>query len=478
EPRRLLGEPLRHARHAQLDYLDLALDRRMSDPVVEAPPLERVVELSRPVGGEDHVRPLPRLDRAELRDRHLEVREHLEQERLELLVGPVDLVDQEQRPPLGLERFEHGSADQELAAEQLRLVHRAGLGCAYVQELAGVVPLVHRVRDVEALVALQPDERRAERRRERLRGLGLPDSGLAFEEERLLEGEREVERRREPAVGQVQRPGERGLELGDRLVRHPPTVPSCRVGPRAGDARRARADPAHDEPARILSARDRRPGRSARGLPGLRARRPSRTEPTLAAVTVSSHWSDQGTGLAKPSPKRPGTPFRAGILRAAVDNTRPAARWSGQIATHARWRRRPVRAPRSPRLAARDPRLAAPRDAAADTTAAWATATGSRAASRSSRAGRAGSAPRPSSDCARAGPTCTCTTSPTATTCATRAHSRPRSSGCRASTCSSAPPASAATRSTPRRSPTTNGAGCTRSTSTASSTRTAPRCRR
>src|SRR5258707_15838790 len=43
---------------------------------------------------------------------------------------------------------------------------------------------------------------------------------------------------------------------------------------------------------------------------------------------------------------------------------------------------------------------------------------------------------------------------------------------------SSALPASAATRSPPRRSRTTSGSTCTQSTSTASSTRTVPHCRR
>ena len=53
-----LGQPFRHAGDAQLDDLDLALDRRVVDPVVEAAPLERVVQLARPVRGQDHVRPL------------------------------------------------------------------------------------------------------------------------------------------------------------------------------------------------------------------------------------------------------------------------------------------------------------------------------------------------------------------------------------------------------------------------------------
>ena len=164
EPRRFLGQPVGHAGHAQLDDLDLARHRRMVDPVVEAAPLQRIVQLAGAVRGEDHVGPLLRLDRPQLGHRHLEVGEHLEQKRLELLVRAVDLVDQEQHALLGLDRLEHGPPDQELAAEQLGLVDRARLRCADVQQLAGVVPFVDRVGDIEPLVALQADQRRSRAR--------------------------------------------------------------------------------------------------------------------------------------------------------------------------------------------------------------------------------------------------------------------------------------------------------------------------
>ncbi len=177
---RLGREPLRNAGHAQLHDLDLPLERRVADPVEEAAALERVVQLARPVRGEDHVGTLLRLDRAELGDRDLEVRQHLEQERLELLVGAVDLVDQEHDRLLRLDRLQQRPPDQELRAEELRLVDRSRLGRPDVQQLPRVVPLVHGVRDVEALVALQADHARAECLRDRLRGLGLADARFAL----------------------------------------------------------------------------------------------------------------------------------------------------------------------------------------------------------------------------------------------------------------------------------------------------------
>ena len=73
-----------------------------------------------------------------------------------------------------------------------------------MEKLARVVPLVDRVRDVEAFVALEPDQPRRERGGERLRGLGLSDSRFALEQERLLERERQEERGREAAISEMQ----------------------------------------------------------------------------------------------------------------------------------------------------------------------------------------------------------------------------------------------------------------------------------
>src|SRR5205823_6829787 len=124
----------------------------------------------------------------------------------------------EQRPP-----------DEELRPEELRLVDGSLLRRADVQQLPRVIPFVHRVRDVEALVTLEPDQPCVERTRDRLRRLRLADARLALEQQRLLELEREVERRRERAVGKVRGARERGLELVDRGKRHARSVPATAV---------------------------------------------------------------------------------------------------------------------------------------------------------------------------------------------------------------------------------------------------------
>ena len=63
-----------------------------------------------------------------------------------------------------------------------------------LEHLARVVPLVDGGVDVEALVALEADEPRAEGRREDLGELGLADAGLALQEQRPAELERQEDR--------------------------------------------------------------------------------------------------------------------------------------------------------------------------------------------------------------------------------------------------------------------------------------------
>ena len=64
-----------------LQDLQLALGIGIVDPVVEAAPLQRVVDLAGAVRGDDDDRRLRRLDRADLRDGDLEIREQLQQDR-------------------------------------------------------------------------------------------------------------------------------------------------------------------------------------------------------------------------------------------------------------------------------------------------------------------------------------------------------------------------------------------------------------
>src|SRR5712692_3164129 len=121
--RHLSSEPFRRLRRAGAHDLDLLLEVGVVDPVVEAAALERVVHLTGPVRGDDHEWRILGLDRPNFGDRDLEVGEQLEQKRLELLVGAVDLVDQEHRwrRVVVVDGVQQRPAQQELRAENLAL---------------------------------------------------------------------------------------------------------------------------------------------------------------------------------------------------------------------------------------------------------------------------------------------------------------------------------------------------------------------
>ena len=74
--------------------------------------------------------------------------------------------------------------------------------------------------DVEAFVALQANQIGAERGGHRAGQRGLADAGLAFEEQRPFQAQREKQRDGEAAVRDVVRGGEPLLEIGDGLRRN------------------------------------------------------------------------------------------------------------------------------------------------------------------------------------------------------------------------------------------------------------------
>src|SRR5579863_7436818 len=191
----LARDGLRELGRVHADDLELVLQVRVVEPQVEAAALQRLGQLTAVVGREQHHRVRLRLDAAKLRDRDLEVRQQLEQHRLELLVGLVDLVDQQDDRALGADRGEQRAREQELLAEDVVLDLRpagvAGLGLD-PQQLLAVVPLVQRLGLVEALVALQPHQLAVQVERQRLRELGLAHARGALDEHGLVKADREV----------------------------------------------------------------------------------------------------------------------------------------------------------------------------------------------------------------------------------------------------------------------------------------------
>ena len=71
------------------------------------------------------------------------------------------------------------------------------------EQLPLIVPFVQRLVDGEPLVALQPDQRRIERARQRLGRRGLAHAGLTLQQQRLPEGQGEVQSHRHAVVDEV-----------------------------------------------------------------------------------------------------------------------------------------------------------------------------------------------------------------------------------------------------------------------------------
>ena len=115
-----------------------------------------------------------------------------------------------------------GRVEQELLAEDVVLdVLPAGLAAGLdPQQLLAVVPLVQRLRLVEALVALQAHQLAAGGARERLRQLGLADPRRALDQDRLAEPLGEEGDQRRGLVGEVADLRQRLLHLRDGAIGH------------------------------------------------------------------------------------------------------------------------------------------------------------------------------------------------------------------------------------------------------------------
>ena len=215
----LAGHGLGDAGQPGQDDRHLALGSRIADPVVQAPALEGVVQLPGAVGGQDHEGRRVGPDGADLGDGDLEVREQLEQEGLELVVGPIDLVDEQHRLVTGAQGVEQGSLEQELGTEEgvdRVLVRHLVLGEGPdLQHLAGVVPLVEGLVGVDALVALQADQAPPRHGGQRLGHLGLADPHLTLQEKWTAERPGDEDGRGQSTVGEVAIGAQQLGELAD-----------------------------------------------------------------------------------------------------------------------------------------------------------------------------------------------------------------------------------------------------------------------
>ena len=85
-----------------------------------------------------------------------------------------------------------------------------------VEKLLGVFPLVQRLGLVEPLVALQADHLQPAPCRDRLRKLGLADAGRAFDQDRLLDLLRQIDRGRDLPARDIALRGKAAFHCLDR----------------------------------------------------------------------------------------------------------------------------------------------------------------------------------------------------------------------------------------------------------------------
>ena len=214
-----LGQPGAQDRH-------LALERRMLDPVIEAAPLERVVHLPGAVGGEHDQRrlrsaailPSSGIVTANSDSTSSRNASNSSSARSISSISSTDLGCA--APPGSAGRAGTARCTAPTRRPPDRVRRRAGgdrLDRAQMQDLAREVPVVERLRRVDALVALQPDQLRAPDLGQRRGQRGLADAGLALQQQRPAQGVGQIGRRADPGVGQVAGGGQRhGEGLGGR----------------------------------------------------------------------------------------------------------------------------------------------------------------------------------------------------------------------------------------------------------------------
>ena len=131
-------------RRASVQYLDLAIERRVVNPVVEAATLQRVMHLAGAVRGQDNDGRLGGGNRAKFRNGDLKIRQRLHQEGLKWFIRAVDFVDQKDRCPTRL--WSHGLQQRaldeillrkELALQRIPICGPAGFRCADRHHLRG-----------------------------------------------------------------------------------------------------------------------------------------------------------------------------------------------------------------------------------------------------------------------------------------------------------------------------------------------------
>src|SRR5262249_12356765 len=147
----LLRQHFRDSRQLQAQDRHFLLARGIVDPVINAAPLQGIVNLTGTIGSDDYDGAVFGPQCADLRDGDLKVGQQFEQKTLELFICPIQLVNQENGR--GFVAFvnclQERALEQELVSENIIGGGRVGIGTKLAgldfEELAGIVPLVNRV---------------------------------------------------------------------------------------------------------------------------------------------------------------------------------------------------------------------------------------------------------------------------------------------------------------------------------------------
>ena len=148
-------------------------------------------------------------ERAEFGDGYLVIGEKFQQEALELLIGPIKFVDQQDGRTISrlVDGFQQGALNQELRVEQIEIRRpialAAGFHQADFQKLPSVIPLVHRMVDIQSLVTLEADQVGMKAGSQCAGDFGLPDAGLSLQEQRSLKFQSQKNRDGQASVGDV-----------------------------------------------------------------------------------------------------------------------------------------------------------------------------------------------------------------------------------------------------------------------------------
>ena len=206
-----LGRRPRHRPGAGHDDARLKRGVGVVDPVIDAAPPQRLVQVAGAVRGEDNDRGLRRAHGAGFGDRDGEVRQKFEQKRLEFMVGAVDLVDQKERVLRVAERLQQRALQKEILGVE---VHVVLARLPDRQHLPGIVPFVQRRARVDALEALQADHLPPQHAAQGFRRLGLAHARRAFQQQGFAQSQREIGRRGQRVICQVLRVDQRALQRG------------------------------------------------------------------------------------------------------------------------------------------------------------------------------------------------------------------------------------------------------------------------